>query len=311
MKIEFAQRTHTYIVDGDIASISVTELLHKHGLAPDYECVPKDRLKKAQDDGKAIHKDLELLMNEVDHEPTTEQGKTFLEWSTRNLSCGVGEQMLAMDYKGIIIAGTADLMAFGKDNEPIIADYKTTSVFQEEYVTWQVSLLDYMARWIKGEKVNGKRFVWKGAKKFLCLLFDKRTGGMKEKELTPVPDAEIERLLEAEAKNEKYTRSVLSVPKDLQEQVEEAEIALQEAKIRQQEAEEHAAALRQRLLEEMRKQNILSWDTGKIRVTYIPEAVRTTVDSKKLKSNFPQVYSECVKMSKVKEQVRITIREDE
>jgi len=86
---------------------------------------------------------------------------------------------------------------------------------------------------------------------------------------------------------------------------------LQEAKIRQQEAEEHAAALRQRLLEEMRKQNILSWDTGKIRVTYIPEAVRTTVDSKKLKSNFPQVYSECVKMSKVKEQVRITIREDE
>ena len=79
MKIEFAPRTHTYIVDGDIASISVTELLHKHGLAPDYECVPKDRLKKAQDEGRDIHKDLELLMNEVDHEPTTEQGKTFLE----------------------------------------------------------------------------------------------------------------------------------------------------------------------------------------------------------------------------------------
>ena len=41
MRIDFDEKNHIYRVDGDIASISVTELLHKHGLAPDYSGVSK------------------------------------------------------------------------------------------------------------------------------------------------------------------------------------------------------------------------------------------------------------------------------
>ena len=49
MKIELEEKNHTYFVDGEIASISITELLRKHGLAPDYGSVSKAKLSQDVD----------------------------------------------------------------------------------------------------------------------------------------------------------------------------------------------------------------------------------------------------------------------
>ena len=46
MIVEFEEKDHIYSVNGDIASISVTELLKKHGLSPNYDGVNKQALRE-------------------------------------------------------------------------------------------------------------------------------------------------------------------------------------------------------------------------------------------------------------------------
>ena len=167
MIVDFEEKGHIYSVNGEIASISVTELLTKHGLSP-YSGANKAKMKESADVGKEIHKDLEDILNVAGYEPKTEQGKQFAEWVKENLDCGVGEQMLGFESNGLVIAGTADVMAIAKDKTLIIADHKNTSQFHREYVSWQVSILDYFARKLGKEKINGKLLNWKGAKRFIC-----------------------------------------------------------------------------------------------------------------------------------------------
>ena len=92
MNITFTEKGHVYSVNGEIASISVTELLARHKLSPDYAGVSKKVLSQKAEQGTKIHKDLESVLNVVGYVPTTEQGKRFIEWVSNNIDCGVGEQ---------------------------------------------------------------------------------------------------------------------------------------------------------------------------------------------------------------------------
>lgn len=305
MRIEFESQEHVYSVNGDIATISVTELLKKHGLAPNYDGVDKAVLRASAEKGKEIHKDLENVLNKVSYEPTTAQGQHFAEWVKENLDCGVGEQMLAYEEDGFILAGTADVMAFGVNGETIIGDHKNTTVLHREYVSWQVSLLDYMARKLGDEKINGNTIYWRGTDKFLCFLYDNKNGDMKVCPLEKVSDDEIERLILCERKGEIYQRPMLVIDNELQQRIEEAEKFLLEKEKEYKQAEETAKVLRAQLCKLMEEQRISKWETDNIRVTYIAPTERVAVDSRKLKDKYPIAYSECQKVSKVKGYIKI------
>lgn len=308
MKIRINEKTHTYFVDGNIASISVTELLHKHGLAPSYDGVDAEVLAQAAIYGKRVHKDIENYMNKTSHDPETYEGSQFAEWTAKNLDCGVAEQMLAYEYNGMIVAGTADIMAIEKDGATIVGDHKTTSTFQREYFAWQLSLLDYMARQMKGGPVNGYPIFWKGADKFLVFWY--HDGAFDVKEVGRVPDEEIVRLLDAEYHGEKYRRPALVVEPELKAAIEKAEATLIAIEEQKKVAERNAAELREQLMNAMRMQGITSWETDKIKATYVAEFERDSVDTKQLKAKYPAIYAECKKTSKVKASVRVAIKEE-
>jgi hypothetical protein len=313
MIVNFEENGHIYSVNGEIASISVTELLAKHGLAPDYSGINKAKLKESADKGKEVHKDLENILNEPAYEPKTEQGKHFAEWVKENLDCGVGEQVLGYEHNGLIIAGTADIMAIAKDKTLIVADHKNTSKFHREYVSWQVSILDYFARKLGKEKINGKLLNWKGAKKFYCFHYDPKSGEMTVYELEKVADEEIERLIECEYKGETYQRAVLVVDPELQTKFLQAEEYLAQVELTFKQAEETAKAIREQMLSLFEKQGIKSWESpsGKVKVTYVEPTDRIGVDSTKLKKEYPQVFNDCQKLTKVKSQIRVKVRGDE
>ena len=65
MEIGFEEKGHIYSINGEIASISVTELLTKHGLAPNYNGTSRAKLKESAEIGKAVHKDLENILNHI------------------------------------------------------------------------------------------------------------------------------------------------------------------------------------------------------------------------------------------------------
>lgn len=316
MVIDFEEKDHCYSLNGEIADISVTELLHKHNLAPDYSGAPKKKLTASAKEGKEVHKDLENVLNVADYEPTTKQGKSFQEWVSKHLDCGVGEQMLGIDWNGLLVCGTADVMAIGKDNSLIVADHKNIAKVDatyKEYVSWQVSLLDFMARKLGKEPINGKVLNWKGAKEFWCLHYNKKTGELTPIELEKVEDTEIENLLDCERKGEIYQRPMLVIDKELELQFLQAEEELSKIELAHKQAEEKSKALRQQLCELFEKQGIYSWESpqGKIKVTYIRPSEQIRVDSDKLKEKYPQVYTECQKLIKKKGYVLVTLREDE
>lgn len=309
MIIEIDEKTHTYSVNGDIASISVTELLQKHGLSPDFSGVNKQVLRKKAEKGKGIHKDLENVLKTANYEPKTEQGKLFQTWVEENLDCGTAEQPLAYEYNGMIIAGTADIMGIMKNGDYLLADHKNTAKFEREYVAWQVSLLDYFARKLGKEKVNGKQLNWKGAKQFKCFHYDLKKSTMEVKKLDKVPDVEIERLIECEYNGEIYQRAVLVVENELVAKFEQAENFLKQKQEDFEIAKKEAELVREELRQLFERQGIKSWETPNLKVTYIYPTERISVDSAKLKANYPQVYSECQKLTQVRSSIRITFKE--
>lgn len=308
MQVDFEEKGHVYFVNGEIASISVTELLHKHGLAPDYTGVSKESLDNAAAKGKEVHKDLENIVNTPGYKPTTPQGKEFLEWSKENMSCGVAELPIGYEQDGMIIAGTADLVGFTPEGAMFIADHKNTTTFQREYVSWQVSLLDYFFRKLKGEKLNGKVFNWKGATEFWCLKYDPKTGKLTPKELKKVPDKDIQELLDDEYNNNKYQRKELVVDEELQKQFLTAEEYLIKMENEYKQATENAKRLREEMLKLFESQNIKSWENDKIKVTYVEQQERLSVDSTKLKKEYPMAWDKCQKITKVKPQIRVKIK---
>lgn len=46
MIITFEEATHVYTINGELATTSTTQLLHKHKLAPDYSGVDEKVLKR-------------------------------------------------------------------------------------------------------------------------------------------------------------------------------------------------------------------------------------------------------------------------
>lgn len=311
MLVDFEEKDHVYSVNGEIASVSVTELLKKHGLSPNYDGVNKQTLRESAEKGKEIHKDLENILNKPNYEPQTEQGKQFAKWVRDNVDCGVGEQILGFEQNGFILAGTADVMAISKKGEFIVADHKNTSKFHEEYVSWQVSILDYMARKLGNEKINGKFLKWRGATKFYCFHYDSKSGDMKIHQLDKIPDGEIEKLFNCEMKGELYQRPVLVVDKELQAQFEQAEEFLMARELEYKQAKANAEEIRSKLCELMEEQNVKSWATDKVKIIYLAPSDRPMVDSKKLKEKYPFVFNECQKISKVKASVRVTLKGEE
>lgn len=313
MYVDFEEKGHIYSINGEIASISVTELLSKHGLAPSYEGINKSKLKESADKGKEVHKDLENILNEVSYKPQTKQGKQFAKWVEENLDCGVGEQVLGYEYNGLLIAGTADVMAIGKDRTLIVADHKNTSKFHREYVSWQVSLLDYFARKLGKEKINGKFLNWKGAKKFYCFHYDPKSCKMTVYELEKVPDEEIEKLIECEYNNKIYQRAVLVIDPELEQKYLLAEEQFMAVEKQAKELQNARDELRAELLKLFEQQGIKSWESpdNKLLVTYVAPIDRISVDSSKLKRKFPEVYNECQKLTHTKAQIRVKVRGDD
>lgn len=63
------------------------------------------------------------------------------------------------------------------------------------------------------------------------------------------------------------------------------------------------------ILEAMRRNDVKSWDTGRMKLTRMTAQQRRSVDVKKLKADYPLAYQDCTRVTETKESVKITVRE--
>lgn len=300
-KCVFREDTHQYfLVDvktGEVIKelISVTTLLKKHGLSPDYSAVPSETLKKKAEYGKLVHKELEQYIKDGEI-GFTQELQDFISWSNENHFKAVDSEFIVYND---IVAGTVDLLGAQQiavdDEIEILGDFKTTATLHKDTVSWQLSLYAYLY-----DKQYGKM-----VKELKAFHFNE---GLKVVDIDFIPTSEIEKLLEAEANGEIYQARQLEITTDLKAQIIAAEEAIKHFDLQKKEAEANAEKLKQMLLEKMREENIKSFEDERIKITYVAPTTRETIDSARLKKELPEIAEQYKKISNVKDSVRITLK---
>lgn len=141
-KIKLAQNTnvffdevsHSYInQDGELL-IGVTSLMKKNGLGADYSGIPEATLKKAAEEGTALHKEIESF----------ELGEAVLEsplivqYKKLGLKCVAVEYLVTDDTT---VASSIDGVYEGsKKNTVVLVDFKSTAKIHKHALEAQLSI---------------------------------------------------------------------------------------------------------------------------------------------------------------------------
>lgn len=131
--LEFAEASHTYLLDGIIVP-SVTQVLSRM-FPEEYARVSQETLAAAAERGTAVHKSIENYCKGQDD-------GTEAVWDFKRLQKRHGIEPLANEIPVIIdgrIAGRLDMIA-EIDGETAVADIKTTATLNKEKLALQLNL---------------------------------------------------------------------------------------------------------------------------------------------------------------------------
>lgn len=136
--LEYDDDTHTYIVDGVIVP-SITQMLSvKFGNK--YAGINKATLERAANRGTRIHKAIENFCKTWEEDGTKEVHNFKFLAEYHALNPHVNEiPIILYRFTKPIAAGRLDIVA-DINGDTVIADIKTTSVLDKEYLAYQLNL---------------------------------------------------------------------------------------------------------------------------------------------------------------------------
>jgi len=155
--VEYIEETHTYLVNGIIVP-SVTQLL-QFKFPEKYNGVPKRVLNDKAEYGTKVHKLIEILNNSDNFYPVLEAVETldYVIGSTLNqyIQLHMMNNIEVIEQERMVynekVAGRFDLLAI-VNHELSLCDIKTTSILDKEYLSWQLSIYNYLGN-TKAEKL--------------------------------------------------------------------------------------------------------------------------------------------------------------
>jgi len=296
----FDKETHTYTRNGVIYT-SVTTLLSKHGLSANYKDIDPTILKQAAKFGNDIHEQLEYLIKGTskDVSQTAINGFKLLG----NITLMASEMMVWSELDRL--AGKIDTLGYIGDKLTIL-DTKTTYVFHELSVRWQASLYAYLYYKQYGTRIDLMK----------CLWYDKKNDNWFLKDIEPISDDNIQRLLECERQGILYTEAT---EYELIDTYYSQQLATTVGKIKQykewiKELEKEQALIEDVIKNGMKEYNIKSFDNEYFKITYTPETVRKKVDYEAILKDkgveiTPQDIEKHTKKTTVKDRLTITLKE--
>lgn len=283
--ISFNEEKHEYTLDGKVL-ISVTQLMKKHGLSPNYGEVPAAILRAKAERGTLIHKEIEDFIKNGEIGFTTEMLNFRKYVETQNIKVLASEIIVYND----IVAGTVDLLLDGE----VIADIKTTATLHQDAISWQLSIYNFLLdnKFTKGQVYH----------------FDK-DGNLNVVDIPLKPVEEVGKLLECEKNGVLYRPPAIVSDSQLM-QIVELETIIKHYDEQKKQAEKQAQELRDALLEAMEQNGVKTMENERIRITYTAPTTRQSVDSALLKKEQPSIYEQYLKTSNVKAKLTITLKEE-
>lgn len=295
----FNESKHEYTLDGK-KLISVTQLMQKYGLAPDYSNVSPSVLQAKANYGKLIHEEIEqwIKYRKIGF---SKELVNFVKYLNET-----GTKVIESEYQvyNDVVAGTIDLL-LERLGQQIIADIKTTYQIHKEAVSWQLSIYLYLyielVKLLRPQlRLNYNEF--KGE----CYHFNK-DGELNVVEIPLKPESEVEKLIQA-VRNEKPYEMANTNHNEIAKIVElEKMIKYYDEEKKKIEIQEQE--LKEAIIKGMEESGLTQIETDNIKITYMAESTRVSLDSKAIKEKHPEIYNENLKETKVKAQLRITLKE--
>ena len=288
--VRFNQEEHTYLntETGKMLQGITSTLVHR--VNPNkYAGIPKHILNAAADRGSKVHEEIELAET-IGIEPTTQEAKNYLKLKEQH-----GLNFLQSEYTVSDLehyATNIDGIYEVEENVVDIADYKTTSKFDKESVSWQLSICAHFLEknnpHVKVRKLFG---IWVRDDIAQLIEVERRSKG------------EIEALIDADLNDEPFDYSPA-----FPDYITENEMSLVYIGKRIAELTEEYNVIKGEILQKMVENKDKSFDTGNVLITVIAASDSKTFDSKKFKEEHGDLYDNYTKTTHKNESLKITLR---
>lgn len=288
--VQFEQERHTYTNTDTFETYQgITSTLLKRLFPNKYDGIPKSVLDNAASRGSIVHEDIELAES-IGTTPSTEEGKNYLKLKEAYGLNFLESEHTVSDMKHY--ATNIDVIYDVEDNVVDIADFKTTSKFDKESVSWQLSICAYFLELnnphVKVRKLFG---IWLRGNIAQLIEVERHT------------DLEVKTLILADLNDEPFDYSPA-----FPYYIAENEQSLYWIGKRIKELTEEYDAIKAEVLQKMIENKDKSFDTGNVLITVIAPSQKETFDSKKFKTEHANLYGQYVKTSTTKESLKITLR---
>lgn len=298
---QWVEKRHVYVTPEGGYLPGITGMLHRQLFPEKYKDVPQSVMANAAGRGTRVHNMCEKAdKGEIDvYLPETyQEGVTEAYYYTK-LRESIGCYPIDNEYTVSTphFASCIDCV-WGKDNEIYLADIKTYYSKDEEYLKWQLSVYAYMF-----ERQNPHLKV---SKLFGAWIYKDNPNKRMLIEVPRVPDAEVEKLMQAEIAGTQYLPSTADgalVPQMVIDTIVCLKTQLEENKAI------YDKCMKQ-LQEAMESHNIKSWDAEVFKATITPESTTTSFDSARFKKDHPDLYNEYLKTTTRKSSIRLTLRNE-
>lgn len=247
-------------------------------------------LERARERGSAIHADIACYIDGFGCADTPEV-KAFAEGAG---GAELYSECLVSD--GLHYASAIDVVRHLGENNVHLYDIKTTSVVDEEYSRWQLSIYANFMK-LAGFNVVG------------ASVLHVKDGAIKELPVMLVDYENVWSLLHAYTMGEDWHNPFVGddLPEEVANNICVLDQTISGLKEQLKYAEGQMEEFKARLLELMRENDLTAIKTPQVSISIKKAYQRTGLDSKKLKEQYPEIAKECEKITEVAESLTIKI----
>lgn len=287
----FNPEEHRYFLNG-IELSGITGILHKHIFPDQYKDIPQFVLDRAAERGTMIHESIELLDAGFAPAESTPELENYKRIKAENGLTTVANEYIVTDRKHF--ASGIDLVLSDKEDNIILADIKTTSVLNKEYVRWQTSIYAYLFELQNpGLKVSKLYAIW---------LRDDKS---EFTEVKRIDTAIVKDLLQCEVEGRRFFNPIAKKEPKVPAEIKNAEQTVYSLITQIKELTEKKKQLSEGLLKLMQDNDVKSYKGEYITLSRKAASTREDIDKKKLKKEYPEVYAACVKITNISESLQI------
>lgn len=285
-KVIFNKEDHTYKL-GEVFLQGITGILSKHLFQDKYDNVPDFVLQRAASRGTFIHECCELV-DTLGIIPDSIEAQNYIKLKEEHGLNTIANEYIVSDEQHFASAIDVVLSDYS------LADIKTTAKFDNEYVSWQLSIYAYLFELQNPElKANKLYGIWLRNDTAELIEVEK-----KPKEL-------IKELLRCEVEGELFVSPLEKITAP--SRIYEVEKFLIDLDTQAKEIEAKRKELLEGILKEMEKADVDKWETEKIRLTRRKATTSERFDSKAFKEFNPDLYQQFMKVSPVKSSITLKV----